>query len=149
MNHLTEADILEFDRLDGDRQATLGSHLSACARCREALAAHRDLLAVLGEWQIPNPPEQSAVIRARVAAVSRANGSGWRGWLRVAAAIVIAAGAGYAGGIASRPRPAQAATPEEVSASLHLDDLDGGTSDELAALFENPPEPGSGEEGSR
>ncbi len=71
-------------------------HLRNCAACAQELASFRQTMALLDEWQAPEPsPYFSSRMRARVREESAAQPSGWLAWLRrpvvAAAAMVLVA----------------------------------------------------------
>jgi len=75
-------------------------HLRNCAACAGELASFRETMALLDEWQAPEPSLYfSSRLQARVREEVAAPARGWLAWLRrpvtaVAAALLIALGAG-------------------------------------------------------
>jgi anti-sigma factor RsiW len=86
--------------LSGPEAASLEvrEHLRNCAACAEELASFRRTMALLDEWQTPEPsPYFSSRIRARAREEAAAQPSGWLAWLRrpvVAAAAMVLVGIG-------------------------------------------------------
>jgi len=71
-------------------------HLQSCAACAQELASFRQTMALLDEWQAPEPsPYFSSRLRARVREEAAAQPAGWLAWLRrpvvAAAAMVLVA----------------------------------------------------------
>ncbi len=75
-------------------------HLQACAACAEEFASLQQTMALLDEWQTPEPsPYFSSRLRARVRDEAQTARVGWLAWLRkpmvaTAAAGLLALGAG-------------------------------------------------------
>ena len=73
-------------------------HLRNCAACAEELASFRQTMALLDEWQAPEPsPYFSSRLRARVREEASVQPAGWLAWLRrpvVAAAAMVLVGIG-------------------------------------------------------
>ena len=73
-------------------------HLRSCAACAEELASFRQTMALLDEWQAPEPsPYFSSRLRARVREEASVQPAGWLAWLRrpvVAAAAMVLVGVG-------------------------------------------------------
>ena len=73
-------------------------HLRSCAACAQELASFRQTMALLDEWQAPEPsPYFSSRLRARVREEAAAQPAGWLAWLRrpvvaAAATVLIAIG---------------------------------------------------------
>jgi len=73
-------------------------HLRSCAACAGELASFRETMALLDEWQAPEPsPYFSSRLLARVREQAAAPARSWFGWLRrpiaaIAAAVLIALG---------------------------------------------------------
>jgi anti-sigma factor RsiW len=117
----------------------LAAHLRQCADCGCRHAALKATWEALGRWQVTPP---AADLRAGIlqeAARRRAAEPrpGRRFWLRVAASVVLAAGAGMMAAMSvtrgDRPFTASAASGEEVARVLGLEALGGGET--LGALF--------------
>ena len=69
-------------------------HLRNCAACAEELASFRQTMALLDEWQAPEPsPYFSSRLRALVREEAAVQPAGWLAWLRrpvaAAAAMVL------------------------------------------------------------
>ncbi|HUK43128.1 MAG TPA: hypothetical protein VLW48_01670 [Candidatus Bathyarchaeia archaeon] len=75
-------------------------HLRGCAACANELASFGETMALLDEWQAPEPsPYFNSRLMARVREGTAASAPGWLAWLRrpvlaIAAAALIALGAG-------------------------------------------------------
>lgn len=75
-------------------------HVRSCAACANELASFGETMALLDEWQTPEPsPYFNSRLMARVREEAAAPAPGWLAWLRrpvlaVAAAALIALGAG-------------------------------------------------------
>ena len=75
-------------------------HLRSCAACAEELASLRQTMALLDEWQAPEPsPYFSSRLRARVRDEAAVQPAGWLAWLRrpvvaAAAMVTVAVGVG-------------------------------------------------------
>ena len=73
-------------------------HLRSCAACAQELASFRQTMALLDEWQTPEPsPYFSSRLRARVREEAAVEPAGWLAWLRrpvvaAAATVLIAIG---------------------------------------------------------
>ena len=71
-------------------------HLRSCTACAQELASFRRTMALLDEWQAPEPsPYFSPRLRARVREEAAVQPAGWLAWLRrpivAAAAMVLVA----------------------------------------------------------
>jgi hypothetical protein len=88
--------------LSGPEKMNLGlrEHLHSCAACSEELSSFGHTLALLDEWQAPEPsPYFSSRLRARVREEKTNQRFAWFGWIRrpmaaTAAVALIALGAG-------------------------------------------------------
>jgi len=73
-------------------------HLRNCAACAEQLTSLRRTMALLDEWQAPEPsPYFSSRLRARVREEAAVQPAGWLAWLRrpvVAVAAMVLVGIG-------------------------------------------------------
>jgi anti-sigma factor RsiW len=73
-------------------------HLRNCAACAEELASFKRTMALLEEWQAPEPsPYFSSRVRARAREEASVQPAGWLAWLRrpvVAAAAMVLVGIG-------------------------------------------------------
>lgn len=73
-------------------------HLQSCAACAQELASVRQTMALLDEWQAPEPsPYFNSRLRARVREEAAVQPAGWLAWLRrpvvaAAATVLIAIG---------------------------------------------------------
>jgi anti-sigma factor RsiW len=79
---------------------SLREHLHGCTPCSNELASFQQTMALLDEWQAPEPsPYFSTRLRARAREEAAKNSFPWLGWIRrpmvaTAAAALIALGAG-------------------------------------------------------
>jgi len=88
--------------LSGSEAASpqLREHLRSCAACARELDSFQHTMAVLEEWQAPEPaPYFSSRLRVRMREAEAVRSAGWLAWLRrplvaTAAAVLVAAGAG-------------------------------------------------------
>ncbi len=86
--------------ISGPEMASLEvqEHLRICAACAEEMASFRQTMALLDEWQSPEPsPYFSSRLRARVREEASVQPAGWLAWLRrpiVAAAAMVLIGIG-------------------------------------------------------
>ena len=88
--------------LSGPANMSIGlrEHLHGCTACSEELASFQQTMALLEEWQAPEPsPYFSSRLRARVREEAAKSSVAWFGWMRrpmvaTAAAALIALGAG-------------------------------------------------------
>ena len=88
--------------LGGPETASLEmqEHLRSCAACADELAAFRQTMTLLDEWQAPEPsPYFISRLQARLREESAAPVRNWLAWLRrpvvaAAAAVLVAVGAG-------------------------------------------------------
>jgi anti-sigma factor RsiW len=139
MEHVREIELVELaaGRVHAQREAAIFDHIRRCPQCREKLDGLRKTWDALGAWEV-RPPERLAT--AQVPAVPepekgdltrpviRFFGVGMA--LRFAAAIVITAMAGYAGGRWSVRRTSAAGVePPRYISALGLD-----VADDLSAL---------------
>jgi anti-sigma factor RsiW len=117
-----------------------GNHLASCDACAEELKAMRATMALLDEWQAPEPTRYFEVrLQARVREEMARPQSGWLHWFRrpvLAAALTVLLGVGV-GLFVTRGRyntPAPEALAEPGSAVSDLQALD--KNHELYADFE-------------
>jgi anti-sigma factor RsiW len=73
-------------------------HLRNCAACAEELASFQRTMALLDEWQAPEPsPYFTSRVQARARELAAEQPSGWLAWLRrpvVAVAVMLLLGIG-------------------------------------------------------
>ena len=116
--------------IGSDAARVAREHVSACGRCQKKW---NDIVAVwngLGDWEIE---DRSTDLASAVLAEAASRPTTSRGWLRVAAVVLAAAGAGLAAGITvpieKKQMTAAIVTPEDEAAALGVDALaDGGVS---------------------
>jgi anti-sigma factor RsiW len=113
----TETELIRLvgGELSAARADELRQHLAHCRRCAAALAAIQSTWDVLGQWQVE--PPQGNLTAAVLRAASRPRPMPW---LRIAAAILMAAGAGL---LAGRTAPLSAASPQTVSDAQLVEQL--------------------------
>ena len=111
MEHLRQIDLIELasERLCADRRADAEVHLAACAECRERLDAVRQTWQTLGKWRVAAGRDLEAeIVRAAGRQAQTPPIPAWRRRaspvIRVAAAILLAAGIGHAAGRWARPQ---------------------------------------------
>ena len=81
-------------------QAEVQNHLESCATCAQALNEMRQTMALLDEWQAPEPsPYFDVRLQARLREEKQKSAATWLNWLRkpalgVLAVLLIAAGVG-------------------------------------------------------
>jgi len=136
MEHVGEIELIELvaGRVNAQRKAAVLDHIRLCPQCREKLDGLRKTWDVLGAWEV-RPPEHLASTQVPPTpaaekkdlrpSVIRLLDLGMA--LRFAAAIVITATVGYAGGRwSSRRTPAAGGIePPEYISALGLDVADG------------------------
>jgi anti-sigma factor RsiW len=120
--------------LDADGRTRLDAHVGSCAACRQALAAQREVRAMLADLPAVAAP---GALRARVRAALEAGGARRVPWLAgadfrrwtwrlvpVAAALIVGAVYGVEHGAASAPADAAASVGDlSVSAALYSTDV--------------------------
>jgi anti-sigma factor RsiW len=92
-----ETRLIKFmaDELPPAERELIVQHLPRCSDCRGRLAEMQAVYTGLGDWEVVPPPRDlSAAILARAA-----TGTRWWGWQRMAAAVLLAVGAGVAAGV--------------------------------------------------
>jgi hypothetical protein len=105
-----------------------GKHLETCGSCAEALKAMRETMALLDEWQVPEPsPYFDMRLQARLREeMPKPQTAGWLHWFRrpvLAAALTVLMGIGvgvfYArhSGITSHSQQASIAEPPGTAVS--------------------------------
>jgi hypothetical protein len=89
------------------------NHLASCNTCAEQLKAMRSTMALLDEWQVPEPsPYFDVRLQARLREEMAKPQAGWLHWFRrpvLAAALTVLMGVGvglfFAKGTGHRPQP--------------------------------------------
>ena len=67
-------------------------HLAICPACSQEVRSLRQTMALLDEWQVPEPsPYFSARLRARMREEHASQSAGWLSWLRRPAVVTAAA----------------------------------------------------------
>ena len=130
----------------GEFTAGEGKHIESCAQCAEHLKSMRATMAVLDEWQAPEPsPYFDVRLQARLREEMAKPQAGWLQWFRrpvLAAALTVLLGIGVGlfftrGSIYAPVDPPTAeisAPPEPGTAVGDLQDLD--KNNDLYANFE-------------
>jgi len=80
--------------LSGSELATpaVQEHLAICPACSQEVRSLRQTMALLDEWQVPEPsPYFSARLRARMRDEHASQSAGWLSWLRRPAVVTAAA----------------------------------------------------------
>ena len=113
-------------------QAEVASHLRACETCRQALVFDRRFVALVAGLQTPAIPEDFAErVMARARRSADTDGAArrpWRWyrsssrWMRIAAAVVLAAGLVLGGLLGRRAAPTSGQRPS-VRAAARMDEL--------------------------
>jgi len=123
-----------------------GQHLASCAACAEQLKAMRSTMALLDEWQAPEPsPYFDVRLQARLREEMAKPQAGWLYWLRrpvLAAALTVLMGIGVGllftrGSGIYRPSDQEAAMTEAPEPGTAVGDLQAlETNQELYSDFE-------------
>jgi anti-sigma factor RsiW len=134
VDHISPSEAIRYvgGELPPAEQAGLERHVAECPVCRACVEEQRELFALLGAWQVrPRTADQAAAVLDRLDAATE---GGTRrlnvpAVLRVAAAVVLGVGLGYAGGrlvpvTDSTPRSDRAATASEPPAYELLSEPD-------------------------
>jgi anti-sigma factor RsiW len=104
--------LLEMAVERGPASAELASHFAACAPCARELEEMKQTMALLDEWQAPEPsPYFDVRLQARLREEQQKARFSWRQWLTrpaavgIAATILLALGVGSFLGIQDTPKP--------------------------------------------
>ena len=114
-------------------------HIAACAACAAKLQGFRQTMALLDEWQAPEPsPYFDTRLQARLREEMAQSSAGWMHWLRrpawaMALAAVLAAGGVVVGYRSLTPLEAINTKPPELSVPV----LPGTAVGDLQALERN------------
>jgi hypothetical protein len=116
----------------GELTADESNHLAGCNTCAEQLKAMRSTMAVLDEWQVPEPsPYFDVRLQARLREEMNQAPAGWLHWFRrpvLAAALTVVMGIGvglfFARGSKIHNPPPQIADAEPGSAVGDLQTLE-------------------------
>ena len=138
MDHLTDSQLLAHSQsvVAPEEAPAIAAHLRDCAECQQRLAALESVWGHLGMWTAPPPPQdlEARILAALPAQAVAPKSHGWMRSMRVAAALLLAAGIGHAAGrFAWRPAVETPADADAAAAALHLDDASTATT-LLAAL---------------
>src|SRR5437588_12575008 len=131
----------------GQADPQMTTHLRQCSACAQELASMRKTMALLDEWEAPEPsPYFLTRLQAHVREEQQKQPAGWLAWLRRPALAVTLATVLAAGGVMYRvahppelPTVAGAVTDLEALDKNHdlfvntdlLDELSGGPSDDV------------------
>jgi len=115
-----------------EASAEVSKHVASCAACATTLNELRKTMALLDEWQAPEPsPYFDVRLQARVREEQQKAQASWRDWFRkpvlgIAAALLIAAGVGLmqTHDSGSKPGPSSPAQYVAGTASGDLQFLD-------------------------
>jgi anti-sigma factor RsiW len=104
MKHVRESELIEMaaDRLSEESVGRIRAHLEACADCRELLDEYRAIYRTLGNWDVDESRDLWSQIAERLDQPEpRVLRSPWLSaarLTRVAAAVLVGVGLGYAAG---------------------------------------------------
>jgi hypothetical protein len=116
-----------------------GKHLESCVACAEQLKAMRATMALLDEWQTPEPsPYFDVRLQARLREETAKPRMGWLYWLRrpvLAAALTVLMGVGV-GLFFTRGRGIYTPPPDSISDNFNVPEPGSAVSD-LQALDKN------------
>jgi anti-sigma factor RsiW len=131
MSHMSRTNLIKLaaGELPDDQRREIEAHLESCRECREAFDEHQALREILGQWQVESGAAdtwpaidrrldewQPTIIRPVWTKVSRIS--------RIAAAVALGVGLGYAGGrLATHVGAVSHPAPTEVTAEEALDAL--------------------------
>ena len=110
--------------LAAEEEQALAGHLRECGECQRRLASLKTTWELLGAWTAPSATDLKMKILAALPAQPAAKrGHLWLRSMRVAAALLVAAGIGHAAGrMAWKPPMTTPPDAEAAAESLHLDD---------------------------
>jgi hypothetical protein len=104
------------------------AHLDSCAECAGKLEAFRQTMALLDEWQAPEPSRYFDVrLRARLRADAAKQPTGWLVWLRkpaLAVSLAVAMVAGVTLWMQRKPGPLGPTQPGTAVSDLQTLDKD-------------------------
>lgn len=118
----------------------LSEHLRGCSQCAAQLASLRQTMAVLDEWQAPEPsPYFDTRLQARLREEMAKHPAGWMQWFRkpalaISFAVIMVASATLVRINTNRPAPTPIAQAEPGTAVGDLQALD--KNDELYSSFD-------------
>lgn len=116
MEHVRKTQMIRLmaGELADVERAAVERHLAGCGACRAAYESQATIWSVLGEWTLPDTPRNLFPgIERKLASRAVAPRPRWttlRSVGRVAAAVLIGVGVGYAAGRVRSPAPAEAPT---------------------------------------
>ena len=132
--------------LSSEERAECLDHLETCARCRQRLEAQQQAWEMLGQWGVDLPSGQFIVDVDRPIGRVEPVGTGFHRHWRMAAAVMVAVGAGVVAGLVVPARSTSVAAAEvpheHVIEQLGLDELaqSSGALEALLAPVEESPE---------
>jgi len=125
----------------------VNAHLRSCAQCAEKLNEFRKTMALLDEWQAPEPsPYFDTRLRARLREESANAPSRWFAWARrpamaVSLAVVLVAGVtvwmGRKGGVSQEPVQPGTAVSDLQTLDKNLDMFADSDSDSSSDLLDD------------
>ena len=139
MDHPSDSQLVEHVQSGSATGSPVDEHLRTCGDCQQRLAAMEALWTQLGHWQVPPAPAglESRILAALPGPRAAARPQYLFKSLRVAAALLLAAGIGHAAGrMAWRPAVDAPADETAAASALHLDD--GSTAEALLAALDTP-----------
>jgi anti-sigma factor RsiW len=104
-----------------EASAEVSKHVEGCAACATTLTELRKTMALLDEWEAPEPtPYFDIRLQARLREEKQKVQASWLDWFRkpvlgIAAALLIAAGVGFMQFHGSDTTPPKAQTPKYVA----------------------------------
>jgi anti-sigma factor RsiW len=137
MKHMADIELIEFvaGRLDGDRGVAVKAHVEQCPQCAERVRDYSQTWQMLGAWQLPvdrhlrTGEVLQTVPQEPAPRIWRLRKQDIYGFLRIAAAIGIVAGAGYsAGQWTARPQAPMASADAPGYLSVLASDSAGSLS---------------------
>lgn len=128
MTHVTEQDVIKLvaGGMAPGRRQELEAHLAGCPACRELFAAQQAVYRVLGDWEVEATGRDVTSAIERGLAERRVLGRigiAYVRYGRVAAAVVVGLGVGYAAGLLAAPGNRQRAQSSEIDAQTALANL--------------------------
>ncbi len=144
MEHVRQTQMIRLvaGELADDERAAVERHLAGCGACRAAYESQARTWSVLGEWALPDTPRNLfAGIERKLASRAVAPRPRWaalRSIGRIAAAVLIGVGVGYATGKARAPAPPEApavVSPAAESEALRVLGLDHVANPSPAGLY--------------
>lgn len=133
--------------LSAEERAECLAHMETCAHCRQRLEAQQQAWEMLGQWGVDLPPGEFTVdVHRPLGRIEPVQTSSNRHHWRMAAAVMLAVGAGVVAGLTVPSAPTSIAAAEvphdQVFEQLGLDELaqSSGPLEALLAPMEESPE---------